>query len=480
MANKFKELNTRWLYLLPIALSIFIVIQIALGVKFNFPPDEAIHVDGMCYFESHWWPPPLNYDDLLYSPDGWSRVYNGESVYLFYGKLGTLIKPIVIGIFKTLPSTPVPDYAYKTFLPITSVAPRCVTLYQIYRILNVILLLITLLVLFLRAYRDIWVLVVGLLLLCIPQVLYIYAYANSDAWGLSISIFLFVFILTTKTKIRSKRYGITLGILIGLLLLCKETFWLSLSWAIILIGIQYFQQRIHSTSLLSFKQEIKNFIAFAITLFVVVAPLKLIYPLSQGNWSVQTEKMREIRSREDFKPSVLERISIACTEESSEDIDICAAKNNYRLAAQNKPVSVIVSNSYWIETSLKSFYGFFGHLAVILPNWVYAVAFIIVLLNIALTMSVTWLKWSCLDLHIKTLIIFAPISILIVIMASVYNSWTYDFQPQGRYLFSALVPLAILVAGTVSVENKGCILFRVTSWLVGYVLCVYALIYYAM
>jgi len=222
----------------------------------------------MCYFESHWWPPALNQDGLLYSPDGWSRVYNGEMVYLLYGKMGAWIKPIATAAFNANAITSaIPSRRHSIFLPVVFLSGRCTTIYQIYRLLNVLLLGLTLLFLFLSGRKHVLVAIVGLTLLCIPQVLYIYSYANSDAWGLSVSIFLSIFLLATPIPIGSSRYGVALGVLIGVLLLSKATFWLSLSWAIVLIGSRYVQQQKDEASSLSSKQMRTGLGLFVITVF---------------------------------------------------------------------------------------------------------------------------------------------------------------------------------------------------------------------
>ncbi len=467
MTKRANGFLTRWIYLVPITILVIMSAHIALDTRFGFHPDETIHGDGMQYFESHWWPPPLNSDGLLYSPDGWSRVYNGELVYLIYGKVAATLNSLIPKILGTeicdkSIAVPSDDLSpYHVFMPVIFLSKSSVRQYRIYRILNVLLLNITLLSVFVCKPRNVWARILGLTLLCVPQVIYIYSYANSDAWGLSISIFFFLFILTAKIETGSIRYAITSGVLVGLLLLSKETFWLSLSWGSVLAGAKYFEKTKNNASKLSFNQGVIFFAVFAIIVFLIITPLKIIYPATQGNWHTKTEEMREIRSWNAYKPS-----------------NPIAA--GYRLATKNEPISTIMKNQYWFKTSMMSFYGLFSHMTIVLPNWIYVSALSIALLNIALTISTTWLKWSRLDLMTKVLVVFAPLSIFLNIAASVYNSWTYDFQPQGRYLFSSLIPFAILLAGTVAVENKWSIIFRMVSWLVGYALCLYVLATYAI
>lgn len=174
----------RWGFLIPIVIAVFITLQIALNTPFNFHPDEIMHADAICYFESRWWPPSLNSDEILYSPYGWSRLYTGEVVYLLYGKIRVLIKPIVSRVLTaTSPTLLLQQISFQIFLPVIFREPPCVMAYQVYRIVNVGLFLFTLLIVFFRGRTEPQWVAFGLLLLCVPQVLYIYAYVNSDAWG---------------------------------------------------------------------------------------------------------------------------------------------------------------------------------------------------------------------------------------------------------------------------------------------------------
>jgi hypothetical protein len=52
------------------------------------------------------------------------------------------------------------------------------------------------------------------------------------------------------------------------------------------------------------------------------------------------------------------------------------------------------------------------------------------------------------------MLLFAPACALLPVLASLYNSWTFDYQPQGRYLFAALIPLALMWGGTYTFEPR--------------------------
>jgi hypothetical protein len=88
------------------------------------------------------------------------------------------------------------------------------------------------------------------------------------------------------------------------------------------------------------------------------------------------------------------------------------------------------------------------------PRWVYISAGVLLLLGSLATLGFALVAWLRLPGLTRLLIVTAPAFIALNVLASLYNSWTYDFQPQGRYLFPSLVPLAVLLAGTVELEPR--------------------------
>lgn len=451
--------NSDWYFLIAILMSTVVILHIALTTEGYSHPDEIMHVDAMCYFESNWWPPSLDDDRLQYSPDGWSRVYNGELVYWIYGKIGHLLKPLSLAVFYPL-HKPLLDEAsprhYSVFLPVISAFFHCERLFQPYRLLNVLLYLVTMLVLFRLRHKSVLVGLIGLTLLCIPQVLYTYAYANSDAWGISIIVFLFVFLLTTQVPIGGYRYGVMIGLFSGILVLSKLSYWLSLSWAAVLVISRYVAPDTETTPTVSRAQIGACLALFALTFLLIVGPVKIVYPLTQGDWSRQAELMREQRSKDGYRPSQ-------------------PTNKGYRLAAKGEGIDVVLANPTWFERSVKSFYGYFGAMSMPLSDWQYYTALGIGVVNIGITVATARNRWLHLSLPVRLLILSAPLCILLCFLASIYNSWTYDFQPQGRYLFAALPSVAILLAGTIPFEPTQARLFRMLSWVAGYLLCLYAL-----
>ena len=444
------------LLLIPIAISMFMVYQIARRGGFNVHPDEYAHIDAICYYETHWWMPNVNSDGIIYSGYGWNRLYDGEFVYLLYGKLA-LLNRAVDRLSSIEVSDPpallraVENLFFSARVLGSTVCENQIEIYSNYRMFNVWLYLITLMILFGLGLKHPWPLSIALLLLCVPQVSYIYSYVNSDAWGLSMSLLLFVFVLVRREKLLgSWPYLIVLAILTSLVILSKKTFWLSIPYAYLLLGLGLVEDlRIHK-SVSVIRYLIRLCLLFALTL-LCVAPFKIVYPLSQGNFEERAQEMREERASPGFKPSHPTHIG-------------------YRLAERGYSIWS-VANMDWLKLSAASFYGLFGYMSERLPQWLYTIAYGLMFILAATTFVNLALLWKEIHFTERFMILFAPISILLVVLASLYNSWVFDFQPQGRYLFAALIPLALLQGGLVCHEPRSVKIFRLFSWLILYLLC---------
>lgn len=68
-----------------------------------------------------------------------------------------------------------------------------------------------------------------------------------------------------------------------------------------------------------------------------------------------------------------------------------------------------------------------------------------------------------------------PPTIALNVLASMHNSWTQWIQTQGRYLFPLLLPLALLMGGTIEFEPRWLRTSRLLGMLVSFVLSLYVL-----
>jgi hypothetical protein len=326
--------------------------------------------------------------------------------------------------------------------------------------LNVWLYLFTMLIMIGLGRKHPWPFVIALLLLCIPQVSYLYSYVNSDAWGLSMSLFLFGFVtVRRKTLLASWPNLVILSILTALVILSKKTFWLSIPPAYLLLGLDILENQ-EGNRIGMLKKYFFRFTFLFSLILILVAPLKIIYPLSQGNFEQRAREMREERALPGFKPNHITQVGFHL------------AERGYSIRS--------VANMEWLKLSAASFYGLFGYMSERLPQWLYTVAYGVMILLAAITFTKLAFSWRELPFTERYMILLAPVIILSVILASMYNSWTFDFQPQGRYLFAALIPLSLIEAGLIKYESPSVQILRLVSWFGLYLLCLYVLWIYVL
>lgn len=101
---------------------------------------------------------------------------------------------------------------------------------------------------------------------------------------------------------------------------------------------------------------------------------------------------------------------------------------------QGMSLSEMLFGSDWVLSTAKSFIGKFGYMTIELPNVVYFVYGILLFIGIGFAIFFVVCKRRGNRLLIVTLVATSIIPVLI----SVYGSYTKDYQPQGRYIISAL------------------------------------------
>lgn len=100
----------------------------------------------------------------------------------------------------------------------------------------------------------------------------------------------------------------------------------------------------------------------------------------------------------------------------------------------------------WIEFTFNSFIGVFGYMSIPIDNWIYKFYQFIFFIGLVgflfyLKGKLNKLKW----------VLFLLIPSFFVFFLSIYLSYTGGFQPQGRYIFSILIPLMLMVS--IGIEN---------------------------
>lgn len=128
----------------------------------------------------------------------------------------------------------------------------------------------------------------------------------------------------------------------------------------------------------------------------------------------------------------------------SETYAIPAMKPSVRATPQHMGVSVwfMLFDMGWIRTSAQSFFGVLGKMSVFLPGWTYAVFFGVLTAGCAFGMRIK--KFFYAPVKWKAFAAALAAGLAGTVAMSVYYSYTQDFQPQGRYLLQAAVPVMCL------------------------------------
>jgi hypothetical protein len=290
-------------------------------------------------------------------------------------------------------------------------------------------------------------------------VIYLYSYANSDAWGLSFSLFIFLFALIQEHPLATWPRILGLSLLTSMVLLSKQPFWVSLLFSYALIAWNVYQHR----DSIRFQRIAQRLLILILLILCVIGPLKIINPWLRGYSSAGFEEMREQRAAEGYRPSN-------------------PTQSRYRLASKGFRFAQMIETygASWSRASAESFYGRFGYMDVRLPQSVYRLIAAVFLFSSLVTYGTLIYQRRLAPGSLKLMLLLVPFAIGISVLSSLYNSWMYDVQPQGRYLFSALAPLAVLMGGTIDIEPPLISKLRAGVWIALFVLSLFLLWYFVL
>ena len=136
------------------------------------------------------------------------------------------------------------------------------------------------------------------------------------------------------------------------------------------------------------------------------------------------------------------KASNACAELNAPDAFKPSLHETMKL--QEKPFASILLRKSWYVSSIKSFICTFGYMTIKAPKIVYLfyVAFFIV-------GCAFWiLSVFCRSFELKYKFFYSMcfLCMILPLLVSIYHSYAIDYQPQGRYLMSGLLPLALFVS----------------------------------
>ena len=359
-------------------------------------PDEHGHVLAAQFYASHWAPGPVSDPDVAFTamrPWGRSYLFYLDVVYFFAGKAIALLGP--------------PPYlAARTF--------------QLALLVGLFALAVW------KGPRHP---ALALALAATPQVWYAFAYFNGDAFPLFVSMLAAVavaaMLASTDPTTFDGRWAERIGFLVGLLLVSKANFWVLAAFLLFLLALPALD--------MSPSDRRRRLWRVAHATLAALVVLAVVWGYEQSindfSWGKQIDAFVETHAQPAFRHSTLHQ-----------------ADSYPGLYLREKRVAfrMLFTTFDWHRLTVYSYLGLFGRMSVPSPRLFYAVLGALTVLGLSLLVAVTW-RGSGRAVRLGVLGFFGLGAVLIV--QSLWNSWTFDFQPQGRYLFPAL-PGAIAALGS--------------------------------
>ncbi|MDD2903688.1 MAG: hypothetical protein PHU44_14785 [Syntrophales bacterium] len=394
-----------------LALILSLIVFMAVTSGFNKHPDEKHHYDAAKYYFNHWLPPQVGAPETAdsYSKYGFSYLNELDLVYLLGAKFSQLLSPIIA----------------KKFLAL--------------RFFNVFLFF--LLVLYCTVNPASRLIFLGILIT--PQVWYIFSYFNNDAISLFTSLIIISEIVAQNsffqrslraTKRPQFYCGIILmGLLLGLMFLCKRNYYIYILFIFFIMSWQFWQNRGPSQ-----EQLMRQYMAVA-GIGLAVFLLRYGYDVSINGWhkTGQMIAYAEKVAEPQFKPSVT---------------DSSGSFYWVHLRAKGLKYSELFSKLEWHRITFRSFFGVYDYMQIFSSSKYYRLVYYVIiafLLFIAASVLING-QWGD-----RIFMIIVAAFMAATIFLSTWHSWINDFQAQGRYLFPMVGMLGALLYQSQKLQNKG-------------------------
>ena len=380
-------------------------------------PDEKLHSLSATYYESHNLPPAVGDPEanFTYGSTRYGISYINQSGidYFLIGKFSSFIKAI---------------FLQKDLNP--------------QRGFNLFLFFILCLVIWCSKNRLIFFPIV-----ITPQVWYIASYINNDFFPFFVMMVLCFEFLDNRSfynRSLTNTHSIGLifpaGVLLGILLISKSNY-------IVFVIFSVYYLIWNALKLNQFKFNHSLFLGqpFKSFLLILICAIS-IYTIRIGfdtyqNGINKNEKLEHYANQfaaKGFKPIDIET-------------NIQKTHTGLRLREKGESLKSLLIKRHWYKSSMNSFFGVYGWMNIKAPELYYQ--WIIFLSYLLIIYAGTQLILTFQANNIIFLVI-SCFFMCMMMVASLYHSWTYDFQPQGRYLFPILGILSILFHETREYLNR--------------------------
>lgn len=245
---------------------------------------------------------------------------------------------------------------------------------------------------------------VPLIVMLIPQLSFLFSYANNDAFTIFAVVLFYYFLLLLKEENYKPGYSLFLGLSAGLCLLSKPN-----AYIIIPLLLIYYLLSIRTVN---WKTIIGSAAISGFTALVV-----------SGWWFVRNYIL--------YNGDLLALKTSTLT-------DIIGYKE------QGWTLTRFLLETHWLKSSFVSLWAAFDHMNIFLPKWYYIFIFLLVVASLMGILTVN--KKGCLktEHNNRHYFIISILAIIFSVSLSIWNSYTNDYQPQGKYLYTSLIPLVSL------------------------------------
>jgi hypothetical protein len=377
-----------------LAFAIGLILLMAFISQYNAHPDEDVHIEAAQYYTSHWIPPAVGAagTEKSYSHFGISYLDELDIVYLLAGKFSGLLN------FSGLPS----------FLRA--------------RAFNATLFVLLFFIL-LRASAEIRVPLYGMLLLS-PQIWYVFSYFNNDAFAFFVGICLMVELFKFTENPERAWQAAKVGLWLGLLIVVKRNYYVLLPFVAAIAAW-------HTVFFCRVGQ--RRFLAKAWLRIILVAAIVGLPKIACQEWvngfglgEARVVHMERTAAR-GYKPS---------------EASASYSPWYVRMRAKGYKPQELLLTYKWPLTCFKSMVGLYGWMDHLSPSFYYWVMFLLYILLFG--------RLCCPSLPFTfrevTLIIIAIFGTFALLTASFIQSWTGDYEAQGRYLFPVFCMFLFLLA----------------------------------
>ncbi|MBR1884106.1 MAG: DUF2142 domain-containing protein [Clostridia bacterium] len=254
----------------------------------------------------------------------------------------------------------------------------------------------------------------------LPQMTFIGTYINNDSLALmSISIIVYAYLRSLEDKF-SLKTCIMLAFGLGI---CFLSYYNAYGYILTSVIIYVTYSMLHKVPIKKFIT--KGIIISLVTMLICAWWFIRNASLYDGDFLGlrSSDECAEMYAREDLKPSNL------VTPEK-----------------ENISIITMIFERKWLWLTIKSFIAVFGYMSINMHRFVYIVYILLFLLGIVGAVF-RFINTKNMKENIdNTLLnIIFGINIIVPIILSLYYSYASDFQPQGRYVMPALIPLMYFI-----------------------------------